>query len=390
MFERASSIIRDGSVLDYSYVPQVLVRRDEQMGRLETLFRPLAESGRPCTAFLTGGVGTGKTVTARRFCADMAEHMAGAGRPVDTILINCRNISEGGALLQIIRHFDRGFPDRGFSAEEMARVMATHLASNSRSIVVILDEVDVLLKKGQSDLVYQLTRPSTEHAAPVSLIMISQVSLGSLVDEASLSTFRRSNTVRFDRYTKEELREIVAQRAEQALYPGRIGEDSLDLIAEQASDYGDARMAIELLDRAANIAEEDSEGEVTVEHVRAAKAMTYSSVSELKLRTLDINRKAVLLAVARAMKGNLSITSNSAEKTYAVVCEEYGVPVRKHTQYWTYLQDLDRNGFVKVTVVNDSTGRWASVSLPDIPSKVLAEKMEQLIEEDLEEASDEV
>ena len=101
-------------------------------------------------------------------------------------------------------------------------------------------------------------------------------------------------------------------RAEEALYPGRITDEALDLIAENAADYGDARLAIELLDRAANIAEEDSEGEVTIEHVRAAKAMIYSSVSEGRLRSLDINRMLVLLAVARAMKQNPSIPSASA------------------------------------------------------------------------------
>ena len=107
MFERASTIIRDGSKLDYAYVPANLVHREEQMARLETLFRPLAESGRPCTAFLTGSVGTGKTVTATRFSMDLADYMAKAGRPIDTVYVNCRNTSEAGALLQILRHYDR-------------------------------------------------------------------------------------------------------------------------------------------------------------------------------------------------------------------------------------------------------------------------------------------
>ena len=77
---------------------------------------------------------------------------------------------------------------------------------------------------------------------------------------------------------------------------------------------------------------------------------------------------------------NLSIPAATAEKTYAVVCEEYGIQARKHTQYWTYLQDLDRMGLVKVAVQNDSGGRSGVVSLPDIPSKVLAAKLETVIE----------
>ena len=96
MFERASTIIRDGSKLDYAYVPANLVHREEQMARLEMLFRPLAESGRPCTAFLTGSVGTGKTVTATRFSMDLADYMAKAGRPIDTVYVNWRCCRSSG------------------------------------------------------------------------------------------------------------------------------------------------------------------------------------------------------------------------------------------------------------------------------------------------------
>ncbi len=380
MFDRKSSIIRDGSVLDYAYVPKNLVHREEQISRLEMLFRPLAMDSRACSAFLTGGVGTGKTVTAKRFCSDMGEFLASKGRPVDTVYINCRNVSEAGALLQLIRHYDKGFPERGFSSDEMARILSQHIASNSRGLVVILDEVDVLLKKGTTDIVYQLTRARTDQAAPVSLIMISQDSIEMLLDEASLSTFRRTNSVKFGRYSRTELKAIITERAELALIIGTYSDDSLELIAEHASEFGDARMAIELLDRAANIAEDDDGGEITTEHVRAAKAMIYSSVSESKLRDLDINRMIVLLATARAMKKNLSIPSSTIEKTYAIVCEEYDVPARKHTQFWTYLQDLDKQGIIRITIINDSSGRTAMVSLPDIPSKVLAEKMENLLD----------
>lgn len=388
MFERASSIIRDPSVLDYDYVPDYLVGRDRQMGDLELLFRPFAEFTRSCTAMLTGPVGTGKTATARFFCARMTEYCSSKGKPLDTLFINCRNKnSEAAVTLAMARHFDRRFPDRGFSTDEMLRVFRNRLVDSGRSMVIILDEVDVLLKKGSIDLVYQITRFSEEirdtgHA--VSLIMISQESVAEMLDEASLSTFRRSNSVVFERYTRDELREIVQRRADLAIMPGRITDDAIDLIADNSEEYGDARMAIELLDRASNIAEGDTVGEVNPDHVRSAKAMIYSSVSESKLNSLDVNRMIVLLAIARAMKTNRAIPSSTAEKTYAVVCEEYGVPARKHTQFWLYVQDIEKTGAIRTLVKNSQNGRMTMISLPDIPSKVLAAKMEDLLEKALE------
>jgi len=388
MFEKSSSIIKDPSGFDYDYVPKNLVNRDGQMQELETLFRPLVEYNRPCNSFLTGPVGTGKTVTARKFCSDMKEYCAGKGMPLDIMYVNCRtNNSETSVLLTLIRHFDAGHPDRGFSTEDMARILKSHLLKNKKSIVIIIDEVDILLKKGTVDIIYQLTRLSDDvnKPAPVSLILISQENIYKFMDEASVSTFRRSIVVRFNKYSYSELRQIVKERSEVALMPGRISDDALDQIADSSEEFGDARMAVELLERAAVLAEQDSQGEVTVENVRAAKASIYSTVSETKIMALDINRKIVFLAVARAMKQNAVIPTSAAEKTYAIVCEEYDVPARKHTQFWSYIQDLEKIGLVRTRTASDGKGRSTKISLPDIPSKVLAKKLEEMIESDLRE-----
>jgi cell division control protein 6 len=387
MFEKTSNIIKDSSVFDYDYIPRNLVNRDGQMHQLESLFRPLVESNRPCNAFLLGSVGTGKTVTAKRFCNDMKDYCSGKGMKLDVLYVNCRsNNSESAVLIDLIHHFDPGYPDRGFSTEEMARILKNHLNKNRSPLVIILDEVNVLLKKNSVDIIYQITRMSDDVAkpAPVSLIMISQESVYEMMDEASASTFRRSITIKFNKYSYDELKTIVKERSEIALFPGRISDDAIEQIADSSEEYGDARMAIELLERSASIAEESTVGEVTVEDVRAAKALIYSTVSESKIASLDINKKITLLAVARAMKQNVVIPISSAEKTYAIVCEEFDVPARRHTQFWKYIQDLEKIGLVRTRVMTEGkNGRSTKISLPDIPAKVLAKKVEEMVEDDL-------
>ncbi|MBQ9689549.1 MAG: cell division control protein 6, partial [Candidatus Methanomethylophilaceae archaeon] len=317
----------------------------------------------------------------------MKDYCAGRGMALDIIYINCRNnSSENSVILNLIRYFDKGYPERGFSVEDMARVLKNHLVKNKKPLVVILDEVDVLLKKSTVDIIYQITRLSddTSKPAPVSIILISQQSIYSMMDDATASTFRRTTMVRFDRYSREELRQIAKERAEEALLPGKVGDEVLDQIADSSEEFGDARMAIELLERAANLAEEESVGEVTVENVRAAKAGIYSIVSESKIEALDLNRKLTLLAIARAMKQNVMIPISAAEKTYAIACEEYDVPARKHTQFWGYVQDLEKVGLVKTRVSSSGKGgRTTTVSLPDIPSKVLASKVADMLDSEL-------
>jgi cell division control protein 6 len=385
MFERSSTIIRDGGKLSFEYVPKKLVHREEQMRRLETLFRPLAEEGRPCSAFLAGSVGTGKTVTARRFCEDMRDHCASKGKAVESIHINCRiKNTEHSIIHHILRHYDQGHPDRGFSAADMLRALRLKIESSSRPLVVVLDEVDVLLKNSNRDIIYQLSRFNEDMRPPasVSLIMISQYSMADKIDEASASSFKRANTVKFDRYTRDELRDIIEARAEEALVSEAMSPDVMDLLADIAREFGDARLAIELIEKAAAIAEEGDAGRITADDARSANAMIYSNVSESKLIDLDMKRRLALLAIARAMKKDSAVSITAAERTYAVVCEEYDQAARKHTQFWTYVQDMEKMGLLETTVRNEAEGgRVTYISMQDIPPKELARKLESILDD---------
>lgn len=384
MFEKASTVIRNSDSLSSDYIPEKIVHREAQRSKLETYFRPLAESGRSCYAYLTGSVGAGKTVTAKRFSKDMEVYCSEAGKPIETIFINCRSRNtEAGVILELVRNYDKGFPERGFSPDEMMRSFKAHVEKSARPVLVILDEVDVLLKKSNIDLIYQLTRFSEDvrGKAGISLILISQFPIYGLLDEASLSTFGRGNAITFNKYTRDELFSIAKHRAEEALMGGKYSEDIIDLIADVSSEYGDARFAIELLGRAATIAENRPEGFVDTEDVREAKANISSVVTESKLMSLDMNRKLALLAIARAMKSNLYITITAAEKTYRIVSEEYGREPRKYTQFWTYIQDMDRQNLLETVVRNEKEGgRVTYISLPDISSRALAEKLETMLE----------
>ena len=357
------------------------------MRKLQMLFRPVFEHGRSENAFLIGSVGTGKTATAKRFCADMMQYGMKNGLPLDYIIVNCRQRStEAGVLLQLIRHFDPGHPDRGFASSEMLRSFRSKLETSKKRMVIVLDEVDVLLKKNAGDLIYQLSRFSEESInvqSSVSMILISQENITNLLDPASVSTLKVANAVRFNKYSKDELRAIVEARAEEALVPGGIRQDAMDLIADISSEFGDARFAIDMLDKSARMAEEGTDGTVTAEEVRATKAMIYSVVTESKLEELDLNQMLTLLAIARSIKTMSYVNTGASEKTYRIVCEEYNVPARKHTQFWTYVQKLEKIGLIVTSVKAEGEGRTTLISLPDIPARVLADKLVDMIESEL-------
>ncbi|OGS42181.1 MAG: hypothetical protein A3K67_01240 [Euryarchaeota archaeon RBG_16_62_10] len=387
MWETAGkSVFRDQRTLSFDYVPQKLVHREAQMKRLIMIYKAVVDSNLSQNAVLTGSVGTGKTATAKRFCMDLKEYAEKHQRAVDWVLVNCRQRnSESAVVLQIVNHFQPNFPDRGFSITEMLRILRKDLEKRKVHLLVVLDEADMLLKRAGSDIIYKLTRfgeEKIESKELVSLMLISQKNVYDMLDASSASTFKRTNVIEFGKYTCEELGDIVSQRAELALHEGCIDKDAVDLIAEVSSEWGDARFAIEILEKAGMLADEEGSGKVDVEHVRGAKAEAYSSITESKLSGLDKHQKLALLAIAKASKGKAYITTGEAESAYKVSCEEYGEKPRAHTAFWGLLKDLDMLGVVSAKKSGPGiSGKTTVITLLDIPAKVLDEKVRQMLED---------
>lgn len=378
-------IISDFGKLEFDYVPDKLVHREEQIKQLTSIFRPVVEARRSQKAFLTGGVGTGKSALSKRFCMDFREWAQSKGKRIEFVVVNCRSRNTpSGILLRILDKFQPNFPDRGFSTTEMLEILRKHISKSGIYLIVVLDEVDVLIKKSGSDLLYSLSRfedeKITEQKHSLSLILISQRRIHDFLDAATLSTIKRTNSIRFDKYSKRELTDIVAQRVELAFFAGTIEDETIEFIAEISTEFGDARFAIELLENAGRIANEEGADSVNAEHVRTAKAMTYSVVTESKLEALDKHKLLTLLAVSRTIRKKAFVTTGEAEEAYTLTCEEYGEGARAHTQFWEYLKYLGDVGLLGLSASGKGmVGKTTLISLPDIPAMVLEEKILTLI-----------
>jgi len=381
----SSSVIKDLKPLDFDYVPEELPHRDEQLRFLAQMFKPLL-SHIPQNVVIRGPVGTGKTVIAKKFSNSIKNLARKQGSIIEYVHINCRKRStDASVLLGILNHFDSRFPDRGFSVQEMLDVLKKQLQKREAQLLVVLDEVDALLKKGSSDIVYNLTRFSDESykdKIPISLLLISQKDVISMLDSSALSTFKRSNVLLLDKYTRDELFDIVRQRVSLAFHNNIVNDDSLDLIADIASEWGDARFAIELLWKAGIAADHQHVEMVTPEHVRAAKAETYSVITESKLKNLDRHQLITLYSIAKRLKkdGTAYVSTGEAEKTYAITCEEYNEKPRTHTMFWNYLKEIESAGFITIKLSGKGhLGTTQLISLPDIPAEVASDKVKDLL-----------
>ena len=101
---------------DPSYVPTRLVRRETELGLLLKRYRDSLGKGLPYHQLLTGGVGSGKTVLAKRLSEELARGPRLGDLAVLPLYINCwRRATDRTVLLELLRGVGVSLPDRGYS-----------------------------------------------------------------------------------------------------------------------------------------------------------------------------------------------------------------------------------------------------------------------------------
>jgi cell division control protein 6 len=290
---------------------------------------------------------------------------------------------------RILHQFDPGHPDRGLSMGELLLSLRKMLRRTSTHLIVVLDEVDHMLRRSGDELLYQLLRidEDQEGTGTISLILISQEQVLDVLETAVLSKFGQSNHIRVPPYTVDGLEAIVRQRAELALVPGTWNDGILRLLAERAGDAGDARRVIEYLSSAAERAEFRQDGHVeqaiTVEDLHAVNERLASDTTQRLEVVDDLHPQAmmILLAMCRRLRTQESMTMGDVEQLYTVICEEYEQQPKSHTTLWKHVKTIEQEGIVatRVATVPGGRGRTTHLSMPHFLPTDLANRLELLL-----------
>ncbi|MEM3784044.1 MAG: ORC1-type DNA replication protein [Candidatus Bathyarchaeia archaeon] len=384
------SVFKDEAKLDITYVPSRLPHREAEIRLLREFFNFMLSTPEKMAqrVLIVGDVGTGKTVLSQRFGADIVQQAKQRGLNLYYIHVNCRQYR--GSLFFILHHavsvFHPNFPKRGFSAEELLNIFLQILDEQNVHVILTLDEFESLIEREGSEPVYKLTRlQETRLNKPqrISLICIlKNVKTVESLDPSTRSTLQ-SNIIRLERYSKEQLVDIISDRVQLAFKPLTVSEDTISLIAELAySEGGNARFAIELLWRAGKYADAEDLGTVTPECVRKAVSSIFAITRKSDLASLSLHEKLFLLGMARFFKENdkayASLTE--VEQAYTVVCEEFGAEPHTHTQLWKYLQILSALGIIEKSVSSTGQrGRTTLICLPWIPAHELERELIMLL-----------
>ncbi len=380
------SIFMDESKLSIDYLPEHLPHRENELKQLASIFRVVLEKpGNSQRVIITGNVGTGKTALAKNFGNQIVIIASRRGINLHYIHINCRRERASFSILnRVVKTFNPSIPRRGFSMEELLQIMKEILEEKDMHIILTLDELDFLLRREGEELLYSLTRLFDDQLNAVQRlslvgIMRSEALFRGL--DSSIISSLQQNIIRLREYSATQLETILSERVNEAFYTGTITNEEITFIAEIAAKQGDARYALEILWRAGKIADTQNETHVLPEHIRKAKSDIHPVVRKDILRDLPVQHKVLLLAISRALTTEKAyVKTSETEKIYRIVCEEYNIRPRRHTQFWEYLNELEKQGIITTKISGTGMkGKTTLISLPDIPTLILEQEILNLL-----------
>ena len=356
-FVKGAKLFKDREVLRHDYLPEKLPHRESQIKLLGGAVAPVLKDARCSNIFIYGKTGTGKTAVTKYVLSHLETKAKEYGASVRFCYVNCRMIgTEYRIFASLSQSIGLAVPFTGLSVGEVFDRFRASLDGSRMLFIVVLDEVDALIKDRGDGLLYELTRINeTLHNSRVSIIGISNdLRLKEFLDPRVFSSLSEEEMI-FRPYDASELHNILLERSKLSFNEGSLSEAALNVCsALAAAEHGDARRALDLLRVAGEVAERQGAETITEEHVKEAeKNIEHNRVVDA-LKNLTLHSKLVLLSVYHLNKS--SVTTGEIYDVYNRLCSELGAGLLTQRRLGTLVNELDVMGLLNAKVV--SMGRY--------------------------------
>ncbi len=359
------TLFREIDVFDRTYLPLHLYHRDAQVEELAFLISPALQGGTSMNGILRGPPGTGKTTTIRSVFAELAEET----ERILPVYVNCRQDHTVPAVYRRIFEEIFGYaPLGGWYLEDIRDKIAARLRDRNARLLVCFDDANYLVaEKTYNLLLYQLLRlyerwDGVRGAGIFAVTSDLRLNLYAEADGAVRSVFH-PHEINFWPYTKAEIREILADRVRQGLYPRVMPKFVLDRIAGIAADEQDIRVGIDLIREATMRTEKDGRRRVTLDDVEGAALAAIAPAIQARAEGLSAGERALLHRIAEQARDGIDMTSGTI---FEATCEY--LPIAKST-YHEYLNQIARVGIVDL-VAGPGRGRERKIQFRYDPEDV--------------------
>ncbi len=355
-FLHGSEVFKNREVLRHDYIPESLPHREAQIQCLGETVAPILKKARCSNIFIYGKTGTGKTAVVKYVLSKLLEKAIEYESPVKTCYVNCRLAgTEYRVFSSLCETLGISVPFTGLALGELFDRFKKGLETRQVMLIVVLDEIDALVKDKGDTLLYELTRINeTLQKSKTAVIGISNdLRFKEFLDPRVLSSLSEEETV-FRPYDASELQDILFERTQFAFRDGVLLDGALGLCAAlAAAEHGDARRALDLLRVAGELAEREGAKNLTEDHIRRAeKRIEHDRVVET-LKNLPAHSKLVLCSVYLLSKQNVrQIVTGEIYEVYRELCEQLRVTTLTQRRVSGLINELDAIGLLNTQLVN--------------------------------------
>jgi len=326
--EKRSKIVKNEDMLLTSYLPDELPHRSSEIDSIATIIASAFKGNKPSNIMIFGTTGTGKTAV-MNFIGNELKKEDPAGTICSYIHLNCQIIDTPYGILYDIGKQTKTVEDNvrmpftGWSIEKIYSEIRKHLDEQNKVFIVVLDEVDHLVKKKNDDVLYHLSKMNEDFKrSKLSLVGISNdLQFMESLDSRIKSRLGEEKII-FHHYNAPQLEDILRSRAKLAFEEGVLEDDVIPFCAAlSAQEMGDARRAIALLRVSAEAAERNGDSVVTEAHVRYAKNKIESDVVTEVVKALTLQSQTVLMSIIHNTKNdNKVMTTGEVYSIYKELC----------------------------------------------------------------------
>ena len=358
------SLFIDRKAFDHAFEPSNLPHREPEV---EALVRNLVDALNghiPSNMLLYGVPGSGKTVVTRFVLSQLLEKGKQMGHPVQTYEINCRNVDTKYRVVQTLasqlkQRGDYPIPFTGWPTDRVLETLIERMDRAGGVHILVLDEIDNLVARAGSDLLYSLTNLNTilKNARCCIIGISNDLNFTQELDPRVSSRLSQEDVV-FHPYGAQEIQDILQERVHMGLKIDSLEGGVIPLCsALAAQEHGDARRALDLLRISVQKAEQRSQTKVDPKHVRLAQSQLEHDQITPVLRTLPLHQKLVLFCIIINEENGLrNICTGEIFRTYSQACMKISIEPLTPRRISSLLNELDTLGLIMARNVSKGRG----------------------------------